>query len=595
MKASSEDLQKVLELTKLLNSSRDVKYILDEMMHKTLDIIKSADIAVIFLYNPETDELKSATSVGFGDITFTLKPNESITGSTFVKQKTLFLKSQKEMNEAMKTLASATKKTLDQVCISPVDTIQSSISCPLIHDNECIGVFVLDNFETKPAMTESDVYLAELISLNATIAIINASNYKRMLQEKDRYAYSTFLHNKFTTMVLEGKSVQGIIDEVADMRDKDVIVFDTYYKITHHSHDQDFDLPSVEAAHKKTIKSLSPTKHSKFYDALNDFWIFYNPIRVNDILFGWVALVSRDDHFPEIEQITIDKCSTIIALEILKSEELLSMEHSLKGDFLENLMSGQSTEIIEKFSKRYGYDSSHPHKMIIMKCHSLDIDEPFVANLRYLYKKIRALNQSLFENSITLQKRNYIITIYDSIQTITRKDLESLMDDYRQQTEFISTMTHKSFYVAVVVSAEIATNQEFKSAYEQTMKIFNLAICQNQSFVHYYFEDLEIKRFLLANSSEDLEQFVNSALRPLKEYSNASKLELFHTLKVYIQSGGNWTATKNTLHIHGNTLTYRLNRLKKILDYDINDYYPSLRLKIAFEIIELHPEYSIKA
>ncbi len=50
---------------------------------------------------------------------------------------------------------------------------------------------------------------------------------------------------------------------------------------------------------------------------------------------------------------------------------------------------------------------------------------------------------------------------------------------------------------------------------------------------------------------------------------------------------------KELLHIHGNTLNYRLQRLKDILSTDINAYYPSLNLRIAFEIIDLYPELGI--
>lgn len=62
-----------------------------------------------------------------------------------------------------------------------------------------------------------------------------------------------------------------------------------------------------------------------------------------------------------------------------------------------------------------------------------------------------------------------------------------------------------------------------------------------------------------------------------------------------LKSGANWTATKKVMLIHGNTLSYRLNRLKEILGYDLNEYYANLRLKIAFEIIELYPEFEKKA
>ena len=66
-------------------------------------------------------------------------------------------------------------------------------------------------------------------------------------------------------------------------------------------------------------------------------------------------------------------------------------------------------------------------------------------------------------------------------------------------------------------------------------------------------------------------------LGPLLEYNLTSRRDLFETLRVYILSNGNWTKTKDTLLIHGNTLSYRLNRLMEILNIDFQNYYRAVK------------------
>ncbi len=590
MDKHSNDLNKILELTKLLNSSRNVEYILDEMLSKTLEIIKKADIAIIFLYNEETDALHSMASVGFSDTEFVLKKNESITGATFISQKTMYLKSHDEMTRAMTNLTQSSKDRLEEKCMYPISKVQSSISCPLIHDGECIGVFVLDNFDNKPALDENDVYLAELISINATIAIINASHYKQMLKEKDSYAYSTFLHNKFTDMVLRGGDISAIATEVSKMLYKEVIVVDSFYNISDYSDNSIYSHGILESVHNGFVKNILSDKQSKHYDKDNDFWILYNPIRVNEILLGWVAVISKTDEFTELELITIDKCSTIIALEILKNDELLNMEHSLKGDFLENLISGNSEKILDKFSKKYGYNFSNPHRLIIMKFRANEMDQVYLKKLRYLYKKIRKVNLEFFTNSISFLKGNDIVVVYDNLEEVPRDELEKLIKLYEDEISYIINIEKLNFDVSVLISDEIPNLDSFREVYNQTMKIFNLDIVKDDSFSYYFFSDLEIKRLLLANDRRELEEFVSKTIGRLKNYQHNSKPDLYKTLKTYIKSGGNWTATREEMHVHGNTLTYRLNRLKDILGYDINGYYPNLKLKLCFEILELYPE-----
>lgn len=172
-----------------------------------------------------------------------------------------------------------------------------------------------------------------------------------------------------------------------------------------------------------------------------------------------------------------------------------------------------------------------------MKLDATDVDESHKKKLRYLYKKIRELNQSFFNNSITLQKQNYIITIYDCSQQINRKQLNKLILKYKEQLLFIRNMTQIEFYTTLLISEEINAHRTFKEVYQQTMKIFNLDLSKKKSFNYYYYADLEIKRFLLANSKEDLEHFVVKTLGPLLTYPKNSKFELYNTLKIYTKSG----------------------------------------------------------
>ncbi len=54
-----------------------------------------------------------------------------------------------------------------------------------------------------------------------------------------------------------------------------------------------------------------------------------------------------------------------------------------------------------------------------------------------------------------------------------------------------------------------------------------------------------------------------------------------------IKSNGNWFYTKGKMHIHGNTLSYRLKRIEEILGLDLEDYNHRLKIQFALEIMEI--------
>ena len=57
--------------------------------------------------------------------------------------------------------------------------------------------------------------------------------------------------------------------------------------------------------------------------------------------------------------------------------------------------------------------------------------------------------------------------------------------------------------------------------------------------------------------------------------------ELYYSLKVYLLCENNVTAAAKRLHIHRNTLVYRLKRIREIIGGDMNDYETSRGL-LAF-------------
>jgi sugar diacid utilization regulator/putative methionine-R-sulfoxide reductase with GAF domain len=601
-------LQSVLELTTLLNSSKDVEYILERLMHVTLKLLKRADIGVIFLYEKDNDILRLKTQIGFGDIEITLKPGESITGMAFNQKKTLHLKNNSEMAELMSTMHMSNYNLLEGKIDKPMNDLQSSISCPLMHDDNCIGVFVIDNYHGKEPLNEDDVYLAELISQHATIAIMNASNYKRIVEnnasierysemveeEKNRYEYSTFLHNKFTEMVLNGSSIDGIIAEVSKMLNRDVFTVDILNKISHFTVEVSVTREELKKGRVKFRKHLSQIRQTVFYCEEIKHWVFFNPIRVNKEVLGWVGIVSSNSEFNELELIAIDKCSTIIALEMLKNNELMMLEQSLKGDFLENLLADRSMEFMSKFTERYHYDFNHQHQLIIMRIDFAKIDTVYGKYLRYLYSEVRRIYNENLRNSITLQKRNYFITIFDRNIEIDREKIDQLIKRIFKKTRQVLSNYETEFECKIGISEVIHSQSDFRTVYDHTMQIFNLELNRKGNCNCYYYEDLEIKRFLLNTEKEELHRFVNKVMGNLISYQNSSRIDLFQTLQIYIKTGGNWTITKEVLHIHGNTLSYRLNRLREIMSYDFDNYQNRLRIQIALEIIELYPELEIK-
>ena len=94
------------------------------------------------------------------------------------------------------------------------------------------------------------------------------------------------------------------------------------------------------------------------------------------------------------------------------------------------------------------------------------------------------------------------------------------------------------------------------------------------TFFHY--QELGIYQFLdilLEKRRQDGSE--NVAIRNLKEYDQTHNTELLATLEIYLDEGESMQKTAARLHIHPNTLAYRLKRMIEIMEVDLS--VPSLQ------------------
>ena len=75
------------------------------------------------------------------------------------------------------------------------------------------------------------------------------------------------------------------------------------------------------------------------------------------------------------------------------------------------------------------------------------------------------------------------------------------------------------------------------------------------------------------------------ALTILKEYDKLNHTDLFRTLRVYLQCERNYVATAKTLHLHRNSLVYRISRIKELIHNDLSSYESRIHILMSYELL----------
>lgn len=100
-----------------------------------------------------------------------------------------------------------------------------------------------------------------------------------------------------------------------------------------------------------------------------------------------------------------------------------------------------------------------------------------------------------------------------------------------------------------------------------------------------YFGDLGLYQLLTAlGTNPEASRFFRKTLGRLITHDDNKNAELVETLEAFFTCHGNLSQTANRLHIHRNTLTYRLERIAAITQLDLDDPDARFSLQLALKL-----------
>jgi DNA-binding PucR family transcriptional regulator len=101
------------------------------------------------------------------------------------------------------------------------------------------------------------------------------------------------------------------------------------------------------------------------------------------------------------------------------------------------------------------------------------------------------------------------------------------------------------------------------------------------------YNELGIYRLLCTiGDMQQLMSFARDVLGPLLDYDTEHRTELVRTLSVYLQHHGSHKQSARMLHLHTNTVAYRVARIKALTGLDLGDADDRLVAHVAAKIIE---------
>lgn len=138
------------------------------------------------------------------------------------------------------------------------------------------------------------------------------------------------------------------------------------------------------------------------------------------------------------------------------------------------------------------------------------------------------------------------------------------------------------------VSAELGNFLDIHDGFVQASIALEYGRKSSSMLWYYHFESYAL-RFLLdcARTKIHPRLLGSEKLRKLRDYDAENNTELYHTLEVYLQLERNVVQTSKALFIHRSTLFYRLARIQKIVEMDLENESERLYLALSYKLNQL--------
>lgn len=520
-------MKKLLHINKVLTESLQLDEVLQNLIMSAKELIDVSDVLIIYLYDEKTDKLYLAEGHGIDKIALkkvAFSPGESITGKVFVDKKSKLFTSESEIDFFMNNMQHDNFLYYSQGVLHR--KIKSAFCVPIINKNKCYGVVVVDNFSKDNIFTKEDMQVIETIADQSAIAIDNAKVYQAVKEKNELLKKSISIHNQFYKFIIEGRGMEYVLQLLEKL-------IDSYVHF-----------------------------HSR-YDETND--CLFPIVRGNEVL-GCLELKKPIAAFPHIDQLAIEQASLSIALELIKNNTVFEKEIHFRETVFNQLIDRISERDLQQAISYINWKKDWNVQCLILEGKQFPLwDEQKLIDKEQFVQSIEQITKNMRLTPLIFTRALQLIIIVPVFRT-------GIIQQIIQEIELLY---HHKIYYGI---GRKTTIDQLTLSFEEALR--SIGYARQHNITHVEYSMLGIERLLYEVDDETLVLFMNDKLHALTTLDPS----YIKTLQMFISTNRNHKQTSKNLHIHSNTLYYRLKKIQKVLNIDFNDETAWIDLVVAFQI-----------
>jgi sugar diacid utilization regulator len=295
------------------------------------------------------------------------------------------------------------------------------------------------------------------------------------------------------------------------------------------------------------------------------------PIVAGAELLGSVWVETRPEAADE-ERLLIEQAVRVVGLELLKERSIAEAERRLQREFLDELFSPRivNPDVLVRRAAELGVDLRVAHRLVVAMIASAGPDHrPRTKATERLIAALRGQPWCAFAG----ETAGHVVAL------VAAEQRESVQSELRRAVR--STAGEAAPWA--VLSPPCQDPAGYRSHFVACERVLHVLALQGPAAEAVVdLDQAEFLALLFRDGREgELRHFARSRLGPLLELREPQRTELLRTLAAYFESGMSASRAAAALHVHVNTVYYRVERLRRLLGSGFAEPLRAVDLQIA--------------
>lgn len=429
-------------------------------------------------------------------------------------------------------------------------------------------------------MKEEDIY----IKLNEYIN--EESNFIQKLLYDDYINLINLLNNSAEITDIEAIAYK--------LLNNPMIITDKSYKVIDYTKSLEINDPIwkiITSNNYCPSNIVNITDHNKFWHRLtqSDRPLFvdskaFSPyakravaeIKSENKIEGYIALLEINKKITETDLQILQMISAVIAVKFTNKAMISRALGDLENEFIKELFLGKVPSETMAFNQSQSLGWNIRKWFIVLEIRTKSKSKNLSEKLYILENEIKRIVPFCiysFNN-----KKSYCIISFD--------DKKNLTNIYKKLAKII-TREELICSAGNAVDRLILINKSYEQS-KRTGEIVDYIKKINPNKLFYLYNEIAIYDMMInLNKMKLISGITSSSLSLLQEIDEKEGSEYIITLRNFFDNNQSISATANAMYLHRNTISYRLNKIRKIIEDDFDNPLVRLHMYISFIIDDI--------